>query len=89
MDFLKSEINSSTQDFLEFLVEKELYPVITRPTRITKTSATLIDNIIMSHTLYSKSHNSVLINDLSDHLPCILIIHGINTGKGETITITK
>ena len=89
MDFLKSEINSSTQDFLEFLVEKELYPVITCPTRITKTSATLIDNIIMSRTLYSKSHNSVLINDLSDHLPCISIICGINTGKGETITITK
>ena len=43
----------------------------------------------MSCTLYSKNHYSVLINDLSDHLPCILIICGINTGKGETITITK
>ena len=89
MDFLKSDINSSIQDFMEFLIEKELYPVTTRPTRITKTSATLIDNIIMSHTLYNKSHSSVLMNNLSDHLPCILIIHGINTGKGETITVTK
>ena len=82
MDFLKCEVNSSTQDFMEFLVEKELYPVITHPTHITKTSATLIDNIIMSRTLYNKSHSSVLMNDLSDHLPCISIIHGINTGKG-------
>ena len=64
MDFLKSDIYKF---LMEFLIEKELYPVITRPTRITKTSATLIDNIIMSHTLYNKSHSSILMNDLSDH----------------------
>ena len=48
MDFLKSDINCATHDFLNFLIDKEFYPLITKPTRITKSSATLIDNIIVS-----------------------------------------
>ena len=48
MDLLKCEKNSNTQDFLEFLIENELYLVITRSTTVTKNSATLINNIILS-----------------------------------------
>ena len=46
------------------------------PTRITKTTDTLIDNIFISQSL----HNSfdacvVVVHDLSDHLPSIINLH--------------
>ena len=45
-----------------------LYPLITRPTRATATSATLIDNIFTNS--FDDSVNGVLLDDtISDHLP--------------------
>ena len=43
MDFLKSNKHESTQDFINQNLELGMLPTVTRPTRITKTSATLID----------------------------------------------
>ena len=48
MDFLKSNKHESIQDFINQNLELGMLPTVTRPTRITKTSATLIDNIIVS-----------------------------------------
>ena len=48
MDFLKSNKHESTQDFINQNLELGMLPTVTRPTRITKTSAMLIDNIIVS-----------------------------------------
>ena len=49
-----------------------LLPVITRPTRIHHTSATLIDHIFESNTL--KSHIAgIIISSLSDHFPTFYI----------------
>ena len=89
MDFLKNDKNKETQEFIETILESSLFPVITRPTRITKSTATLIDNIIVSRDLYPKSHSAILIEDLSDHLPCIAILKDIKSLKGEMITLTK
>ena len=74
MDLLKSESNHGTQQFLDLLMDKEICPLITKLTRITKLSATLIDNLFVSRSLYSKSLNGIIINDMSDHLPCIFVL---------------
>ena len=89
MDLLKYELNKNKQLFMEKLLEMELYPTITRPTRITKSSATLIDNIIISKTLYSKQNSCIIINDTSDHLPCLSVLRDISVGKEEKVMITK
>ena len=47
MDFLKSNKHESTQDFINQNLEQGMLPTVTRPTRITKTSAMLIDNAIV------------------------------------------
>ena len=47
LDLLKSHVHKKTQQFLNFNLDHDLFPVITRPTRITHTSATLIDNIFL------------------------------------------
>ena len=89
MDFLKSEQNTGTQQFMNDLLDREMYPLITKPTRITKTTATLIDNIIVSRALYSNSLSGIIINDMSSHLPCISILKNVKTRKGETVTVSK
>ena len=48
MDFLKASRHTNTQKFMEYNLEINMLPVITKPTRITDTSATLIDNILIS-----------------------------------------
>ena len=45
LDLMKHETHSITAQFLEALYSSGLIPMITKPTRITAHSATLIDNI--------------------------------------------
>ena len=51
LDLLKSHIHKKTQQFLNMNLDLDLFPVITKPTRITHTSATLIDNIFLDSRL--------------------------------------
>ena len=59
---------------MDSLLNKELFPTITRPTRITRQSATLIDNVFVSLNLHKKSDSAILINDMSDHLPTLTLL---------------
>ena len=49
-----------------------LYRLITKPTRITNITATLIDNIFRNE-LQFQVHSGLLITDISDHLPVFAI----------------
>ena len=51
LDLLKSHLNHPTNDFIELNLDRELIPCITKLTRITNKSATLIDNILISRSL--------------------------------------
>ena len=51
MDFLKSYKHPQTQELLELNLDSDLKPTITRPTRITTKTATLIDNTFISQRL--------------------------------------
>ena len=73
-DLLKSSDHKRTQYFLDSLLNKELFPTITRPTRITHHSATLIDNIFVSLNLHKRYESAVILNDMSDHLPILTLL---------------
>ena len=47
LDLVKYNVHTLTNDFLELNLEKQLLPTITKPTRVTRNTATLIDNIIV------------------------------------------
>ena len=49
-----------------------MYPLISKPTRIPSTSATLIDNIFTNEIKYDVN-SGVLISDFSDHLPVFAV----------------
>ena len=72
LDFLKHSTHKRTQDFIELNLDNNLIPSITRPTRITKSSATLIDNIMVSQGLSINSESRIIIDDISDHLPSVV-----------------
>jgi len=74
LDFLKQDRHQNTANFLNLNLDLGLLPTIIRPTRITNTSATLIDNIYVKSRKACNSKSAILITDISDHLPCLLLI---------------
>ena len=52
-----------------------MFPNILRPTRITNTTATLIDNIYLSEQLATKYLSFILDCDISDNLPCLTVFN--------------
>ena len=80
LDFLKSSVHFATKIFIESILEHELAPCITCPTRVTKGSSTLID-ILISCNLCGKQHSCVMLNDISDHFPSLLIVEDIFAKK--------
>jgi exonuclease III len=80
INLLNGDVHSPTNDFINVLTSNSLYPSITKPTRITSKSATLIDNIFTN----SKAHQTsgIVLSDLSDHLP-IFITTDLNVFRRE------
>ena len=78
IDLLKSLSHGLTNEFLEFNLSKNLLPTVTKPTRITHKTATLIDNIFISGKLQQSWDCKLLIDDISDHLPCLLTLTNQN-----------
>ena len=89
LDFLKNEIHNPTKLFIERILDLGLYPTGSRPTRITKNTATLIDNILISQNMVENYSCNIMLDDISDHLPSILSLKGLNSGKTEPIEITS
>ena len=74
IDLLKCERHEATGKFLDTILSLKLWPVITRPARVTQQSATLIDNIYISHNLKRSFNLLILIDDISDHLPTVALL---------------
>ena len=70
IDLLKVDSRRSTHDYLEFIYSHSLMPMIYKPTRITESTATIIDNILTNTENIIKS--SILVTDISDHFPTTL-----------------
>ena len=87
LDFLKSDIHQATHDFIQSNLDFGLIPTVTRPTHITSSSATLIDNIIVSQNLCCAYSCSILIDDTSDHLPTICVLNSLSSSKKEPTII--
>lgn len=85
IDLLKSEENPHVHDFLNQMFSSSFYPLITRPTRITNSSATLIDNIFVNN-LEESYTSGILFTDLSDHLPVFQITSNIQKERKSNIT---
>ena len=68
IDFLKYTEHNPTEDYLDMLFSNSFMPLITKPTRITDHSRTLIDHIYTNADLRSVTAGIATL-DISDHLP--------------------
>ena len=65
---------AQTKQSLDVILNNDLLPTITRPTRITQTTASLIDNIFVTKPLHCNFDSLILLNDMSDHLPTLTLL---------------
>ena len=72
-DYLKFNSYKPSTDLLHLYLAANTIPTITKPTRITHTSAALIDNIYVRHTT-PFVHFGILFSDVSNHLPIFCLI---------------
>ena len=82
IDLLQHETHDCVRQFLDLMYSIGLYPLITKPTRISQNTATLIDNIF---TTDIEQHYTcgLLINDISDHLPIFAVGKYINKNEAK------
>ena len=83
LDLIKSDKHQPTKEFIEINLENELIPTITKPTRITRNTATLIDNIVIGRNYQSAYTSMILLGDISDHCPTMLELPNIDIYKTE------
>ena len=88
LDLLNMEKHKPTQEFFNLNIDNQLFPTITKPTRITSTTATLLDNLMVNLSLNQNYLSGILVDDMSDHLPCLLVLRGKRFEQKEPLTIT-
>ena len=75
IDMLKYSSHTDTTNFVDGMFSLGLNPVINKPTRISTSSATLIDNIWSNQSVnVDKNISGIIIDDISDHLPVFHIL---------------
>ena len=82
INLLNIENHEASQEFFDVMMSNSLVPTITKPTRVTHKSATLIDNIFCNSLFENdRLYSGILYTDITDHLP---IFHIDYTNKKET-----
>ena len=87
-DFMKLDSNNNTSTLLSAFIANGLLPTITKPTRITNTSSTLIDNIYIKSEQMCQISSSILYSSISDHFP-VLSCFGNKCHNGKKPLVFK
>ena len=74
IDFLRYVTHQSTERYLDMLYTNNFIPIITKPTRITDHTKTLIDHIYINKSI-CQAKSGIAVFDISDHLPVFSIIN--------------
>ena len=88
LDLLKYNSNVPIGEFFNSMLSYSFVPTISKPTRITDTSATIIDNIFVNKTQY-KICSAVIYSDISDHMPIAVHIKTGNYSKKINSKVIK
>ena len=71
IDLLKADIHRPTHEYLKFLYSYSMLPTIYKPTRITESTATIIDNILTNND-EDIAQSTILVTNVSDNIDNIL-----------------
>ena len=73
LNILDSDKHLPTADFIELMYSNSMFPLISKPTRITNSTATLIDNIFCNDISTTDKFNGILFTEITDHFPVFTI----------------
>jgi len=77
INLLDHETHHETDNFFNLMFLNKYYPLFVRPTRLSRTGSTLIDNIFTNYVgEYCKAR--ILLNDISEHLPVFCLWYDNN-----------
>ncbi|XP_065684202.1 glutamate racemase-like [Hydra vulgaris] len=80
----------SVRNFLHLVFQNGFIPTINKPTRITKNSATSMDQIITNKFTDTKVKTGIFISDISDHFSIFIATQNYNLSKNsQKVKITK
>ena len=78
INLLNTDNHAASQDFADVMFSHSFFPAITKPTRVTYKSATLIDNIFYNSYVENTSViTGILYTDISDHFPVFHIDYSV------------
>ena len=89
LNLLDHSTNSKVKDNLNIVFQNLLIPMIDKPTRISKSNATIIDSILTKSFLNIDCFTGVIKTDISDHFPITLISNEEISENAKHITIQK
>ncbi len=84
-DYLKYKSQTHTAELMDLFLNAGFLPTITKPTRITHSTATLIDNIYIKTSKEIKLASGIILNNISDHLPVFLFSEKYKSMKTEPL----
>ena len=67
MNSLDYSINTNVRDFFNLIFQNGIFSLINRPTRVTKSSATIIDHVLTNTIIDSEVQSGIIKTDISDH----------------------
>ena len=84
IDLFKTEEHRQTSNFLDIMYSHSLFPLITKPTRVTGNSATLIDHIFTNNFETNVTHTQgILCTSISDHYAVFHIAGNMYVGQSS------
>ena len=81
LDINKFNRSTLAQNYPDGLISKVFFPLITQPTRVTDTSASIIDHIITNDLSHKLIPGIIRTDDLSDHYMIYVIIRDKNKSE--------
>jgi len=85
---LNFEKHIKTEYYLEGLFSNGFVPIIVKPTRITASSATLIDRVYTNN-ITTTGQAGIIITDLADHFGTFYLTKSHNTNNSHVIKTRK
>ena len=73
MNLLDFEQNKKVQNFLNIMFDHSMMPVINKPTRVTKKTATTVDHIFINSVTTTRFKKGIIKSDISDHFPIFFV----------------
>ena len=84
VNLLNCENHIPSSEFLELFYSNNFFPLINKPTRVSTSSATLIDNIFYNDIENPKILKGILYTDISDHFPIFTIDYSFSEVASPT-----